>query len=78
MWFLQQPYETPVKSLLGLELPFPEAALGEGHVDLSGSCLPGPWRQGPGLPMAKAESFPGEGASALLAVALETLHKFNG
>lgn len=37
MWFLLQPYETPVKSLVGLQLPFPEAALGEGRVELSGS-----------------------------------------
>lgn len=72
MWFLLQPYETLVKSLVGLELPFLEAALGQGHVELSVS-----WRQGPGLPMQRP-SFPGQGASALLAMALETAHTFNG
>lgn len=42
---------------------------------LEAVCL-GAIEQGPGLPMAKP--FPGEGASALLAVALETPYTFNG
>lgn len=49
-----------------------EAALGGGQAETSGNHLPGCRRQGLGSLMAKAETFPGEGASPLLPVTLKS------